>query len=160
MSNEKNCGFCGFCADKRFFCSYWGRSVSHETGCAAFCHKVGDKSNTVPKQISDDVAYLYVMPFVSDKGHVVFVERMTEKYFDFACFRVVNVRTGDFFTTESWTNAVSLALYGFDDDVNGVFDFVLRIEDMELALLAMRRYYKQETKVILDLEYSQDFMEQ
>jgi hypothetical protein len=44
--------------------------------------------------------------------------------------------------------------------MHGVFCPVLTVEEMLIAISAIQRHYKQDAKVILDLEYSQDFMEQ
>lgn len=157
MDNTKNCGFCLHCSDSRFFCLKNNAKRYHELSCQGFVHKVD--SDRLDLAIDATNAYVYVMPFVSDKRRVVLVERYLQQYSKDSGFKVVNERTGEFFVTTSWTKAVSLALYGFDDDMNGVFCPVLTVDEMELAITAMRRYYKQDVKVILDLEYSQDFME-
>lgn len=157
MSNEKNCGFCLHCADASFFCLKDNKKVHLDLSCQGFVPKLD--SDSLDLTLDATNAYVYVMPFVSDKRRVVFVERCLKTYYKDSGFKVVNERTGEFFVTSSWTKAVSLALYGFDDDENGVFDCVFRIDEMSLALQAMQRYYKSGVNVVLDLEYSQDFME-
>ena len=157
MSNEKNCGFCLRCADDRFFCLKNNDKVHHDLSCQGFVPKI--EGDSLDLTLDSTSAYVYVMPFVSDKRRVVFVERCLKQYFKDEGFKVVNESTGELFVTTSWTKAVSLALYGFDDDMNGVFDCVYRSDEMFLALQAMQRYYTDKVNVILDLEYSQDFME-
>ena len=157
MSNEKNCGFCLRCADDRFFCEERYGKVHHDLSCQSFEPKID--GNSLDLTLDATNAYVYVMPFVSDERRVVLVERCLKQYFKDGGFKVVNESTGEFFITTSWTKAVSLALYGFDDDRNGVFNCVYRIDEMLLALQSMQRYYTDKVNVILDLEYSQDFME-
>ena len=157
MSNEKNCGFCLHCADASFFCIKNNAKRYHDLSCSGFEPKID--SDRLDLTLNATNAYVYVMPFVSDKRRVVFVERCLKQYFKDEGFKVVNERTGEFFVTASWTKAVSLALYGFDGDSDGVFTCVCRSNEMLLALQAMQRYYTDKVNVILDLEYSQDFME-